>query len=173
MEQGGSWTCDEPIRLHPSGVWSWRKLMKDRSSVNVRWHGIPQSKQVVLITLGSKILHSSAARVLSHLHHISRSLSSLLMLNRGLPSISEHIGSLISICSIRWSRRTARLCMVRVKSQIPLLRKNVFIKGSLKISWKKNIIWFKGTNGKVLKRLDVFPQKAAKVVPQKWMIKDP
>lgn len=85
--------------------------------MNDRWYGIPQSKQVVLITLGSEILHSSAALLLlHHLHQISRSLSSLCMLNRGLPSISEHIGSLISICSTSWSTRTVRLCMVWVES---------------------------------------------------------
>lgn len=81
--------------------------------MNGRWRGIPPSKQVVLITLGSEILHSSDAH---HLHHISRSLSSHCVLNSGPPSISKHIGSLISICSTSWSKRIERLCTKRRKS---------------------------------------------------------
>lgn len=131
-----SWNSADPIRLCPSRVWSWRKLMKGRSSVNDRWHGIPQSKQVALITLDSEILHSSDALLLHHLHHISRSLSSCRVLNRGLPSFSKHIGSLISICSTSWSMRTGRLCMARGKSvpgdlQTTLLRE----KCSLRVLW--------------------------------------
>lgn len=125
--QGSSWKCGEPAKLCLSRVWSWRTLMEDRSPVNGRWHGIPQSKQVVLITLGSEILHSSdALLLLHHLHHISRSLSSHCVLNRGLPSISKHIGSPISICSTSWSMRTARLCKARLKSALGDLQSTLF-----------------------------------------------